>query len=73
MADRVVAVIRQKFVYLSGTPGGGHWRKDLTAEQVRFFAVYSWLIVFLRDTKPLQIVAILHGYRDISTQLKDGL
>ena len=73
MADRVEAVIRQKFAYLSGTPGGGHWRKDLTDEPVRFFAVYSWLIVFLPDTKPLQIVAILHGHRDIATPLKDRL
>lgn len=66
-------MIRQKFVYLSGTPGGGHWRKDLTDLPVRFFAVYSWLVVFLPDTKPLQVVAILHGHRDVENRLKERL
>ena len=30
MADRVESVIREKIVYLPGTPRGGHWREDLT-------------------------------------------
>jgi antitoxin ParD1/3/4 len=46
-------------------PGAGHWRKDLTDESVRFFAVYSYLIVYRPETKPLQVVAILHGSRDV--------
>lgn len=73
MADRVESVIRQKLIYLSGTPGGGHWRRDLTDEPVRFFPVYSWLVVFLPETKPLQIVAIFHGHRDVENRLKERL
>jgi len=45
MADRVEFVIREKIVYLAGNPGGGHWRKDLTDEPVKFFAVYSYLVM----------------------------
>ena len=41
MADRVESVIREKIIFLAGTPGGGHWRKDLTDEPVKFFSVYS--------------------------------
>lgn len=37
MADRVESVIRGKIVYLAGNSGGGHWRKDLTEEPVKFF------------------------------------
>ena len=65
MADHVKSVIREKFVFLAGNPGSGHWRKDLTEESVKFFTVYSYLIVYRPDTKPLQIVAILHGHRDV--------
>jgi toxin ParE1/3/4 len=71
IADRVEAVIRQKFDFLARTPGGGHSRKDLTDEPVRFFPVYSYLIVYRPESKPLQVVAILHGYRDVEQILKD--
>ena len=73
MANRVESAIRDKIVYLAGTPGGGHWRKDLTDEPVKFFSIYSYLIVYRPETKPLQIVAILHGRRDLEQLLKDRL
>jgi toxin ParE1/3/4 len=73
MADRVESVIREKIVYLAGRPGGGHWRKDLTDEPVKFFPVYSYLIVYRPETSPLQVVAILHSRRDVEELLKDRL
>src|SRR5882762_2388839 len=45
IADRVESAIREKIAFLAGTPGAGHSRKDLTEEDVRFFPVYSYLIV----------------------------
>jgi antitoxin ParD1/3/4/toxin ParE1/3/4 len=65
-ADRVESVIRGKFAYLADFPQGGHWRRDLTAAEARFLAVYSYLIVYRPETKPLQIVAILHAHRDVA-------
>ena len=65
MADRVESVIREKLAYLAGNPGGGHLREDLTNERVKFFAVYSYLIVYRPETKPLQVVAIVHAHRDL--------
>ncbi len=73
MANRVESVIREKIAYLAGRPGGGHWRKDLTDEPVKFFPVYSYLIVYRPETNPLQVVAILHGYRDLEQLLWDRL
>lgn len=70
MADRVESVIRDRFVFLAKNPGAGHWRKDLTDEGVKFFSVYSYLIVYRPETQPLQIVAILHGSRDVESGLK---
>ena len=72
-ADRVEAVIREKIVFLAETAGGGHWRKDLTDESVKFFSVYSYLIVYRPESKPLQVVAILHGHRDVEQILKKRL
>jgi plasmid stabilization system protein ParE len=73
MAERVEMVIREKIVYLAETPGGGHWRRDLTDEPVKFFSIYSYLIVYRPETKPLQVVAILHGRRDVEQLLKSRL
>lgn len=70
MADRVEAVIRAKILFLAKTPGAGHWRKDLTHEPVKFFSVYSYLIVYRPESSPLQVVAILHGYRDVEQLLR---
>ncbi len=73
MADRVELVIRERIAFLARTPEAGHRRKDLTAEDVKFFPVYSYLIVYRADTEPLQIVSILHGRRDLPQILKSRL
>jgi antitoxin ParD1/3/4/toxin ParE1/3/4 len=69
-ADRVESVIRAKFVFLAEFPGAGHLRRDLTSAEVRFFPVYSYLIVYRPESKPLEIVSILHASRDVKGVLK---
>src|SRR6059058_5419452 len=54
-------------------PAPGHMRQDLTNEDVKFFPVYSYLIVYRPKTKPLQIACILHGRRDVEQVLKGRL
>ena len=73
MADRVESVLRDRFVFLVGAPEAGHWRKNLTDEGVKFFPVYSYLIVYRPKTTPLQIVSILHSHRNVQEILKDRL
>jgi antitoxin ParD1/3/4/toxin ParE1/3/4 len=70
IADRVESVIRDKIVFLAGNPSARHWRKNLTDVAVKFFPVYSYLIVYRPDTKPLQVISILHGRRDVEQILK---
>ena len=64
-ADRVESVIRDKFKYLAEFPHAGHWRRDLTGADVRFYPVYSYLIVYRPESSPLQIVSVLHASRDV--------
>jgi antitoxin ParD1/3/4/toxin ParE1/3/4 len=71
IADRVESAIRQKIDFLARNPVSGHSRNDLTDEPVKFFPVYSYLIVYRPESKPLQVVAILHGYRDVEQILRD--
>jgi len=63
-ANRVESVILEKVAFLAQTPEAGHRRPNLTNENVKFFPVYSYLIIYRSETNPLQIVSILHGRRD---------
>lgn len=67
------SVIREKILLLAGSQGAGHRRADLTGSDVRFFPVYSYLIVYRPETKPLQVVAILHGSREVARLLSKRL
>lgn len=72
VADRVESVIKKQIEFLAENPGIGHIRGDLTVRAVRFFLVYSWFIVYRPETKPLQVVAIIHGRRDLPRLLKES-
>lgn len=71
--QKVESAILERMGFLAGTPGAGHHRKDLTSEKVKFFPVYSYLIVCRPETKPLQIAAILHGRRNLEETLNGHL
>jgi plasmid stabilization system protein ParE len=46
-------------------PGMGHRREDVTDKPVLFWAVYSYLLVYRPDKRPLEILRIVHGARDL--------
>ena len=68
-ADRVVDALENAMVKLAKNPGIGHWREELTDKRHRFFLVYSYLIVYRQETKPLQIIRVLHAARDVQSIL----
>ena len=51
---------------LAEMPLIGHTREDITDKPLRFWAVYSWLIVYRPETSPLEILRIVHGARDLA-------
>ena len=68
-AATVIDAIFAAFEKLSDHPLMGHCRADLTSRDVRFWAVYSYLIIYDANTNPLSIVRVLSGYRDITSLL----
>lgn len=69
-ADRVLRALEKAMRKLSHQPGIGHLREDLANRRRRFFLVYSYLIVYRPDTKPLQILRVLHAARDVQSLLE---
>jgi plasmid stabilization system protein ParE len=68
-ADRVLDALEAAMVKLAKNPGLGHWSEDLTDKRHRFFLVYSYLIVYRHETKPLQIIRVLHAARNVQSIL----
>ena len=75
-ADRVETEIVSACHQLARSPLIGHKRTDITNLPVRFWTLPrypNYVIVYRPDTRPLQIVAILHGRQDLMRRVKDRL
>lgn len=65
-ALRVLAELRTAMTRLAEMPEIGHIREDLADEPLRFWSVYSYMVVYRPDSRPLEVVRVLSGYRDIA-------
>jgi antitoxin ParD1/3/4/toxin ParE1/3/4 len=70
-ATRVLARLRNAMRRLAERPGMGHLREDLADEKLRFWPVYSYLIIYRADVRPIQVVRVLHGSRDVRSLLAE--
>jgi antitoxin ParD1/3/4/toxin ParE1/3/4 len=68
-AKRVIQRLVSAIDRLAQSPGIGHWRDDLAGREYRFFAVYSYLVVYRAESSPLEIVRIVHAARDVQRLL----
>jgi plasmid stabilization system protein ParE len=68
---KVVDALNDAMQLLAENPGIGHLRPDLTPQDVRFWSVFRYLVIYRPDTKPLEIVRVLHGKRDVRRLLEE--
>ena len=64
-AERVLGELKAAMHRLAEMPLLGHLRQDLTAEPLRFWQVYSFLIIYRPAKSPLEVVRVLHAARDV--------
>ena len=69
VARYVVREIRRACHFLAGAPHVGHLRDDLTDAAVKFWPVFSYSIVYDPQSRPLEIVRVVHGRRDVAALL----
>ena len=69
-AQRVRAEVYDAMRKLARSPGLGHKRPDLTNRELLFWTVYSYLVIYQPNTKPVNIIAVLHGSRDVNKLLE---
>ena len=68
-ADGWIGKLFDAFEALGKTPGMGHKREDLTSYPVLFWPVGSYIIIYRSVKRPIEIVAVTQGSRDIPTFL----
>jgi len=72
-ADRVEQAIYDACAFVAEGPMRGHCRPSLTTRPLRFWTLTrypNYTVVYLPQTAPVQVVAVLHGKRNIRTILK---
>src|ERR1700691_2658965 len=72
-ADRVEAAVFRACELLAESPHAGRIREDVTSLPLRFWVLppYSnYLIVYDPESKPLHVIRILHGARDLPSILR---
>ncbi len=57
--------LHEGFSKIGTEPGIGHARNDLPDDALRVWPVFSYLIIYLPDTRPVQIIRVIHGARDL--------
>lgn len=61
MLQEITAVFRLR----ASHPEAGHLRQDLTTLPVKFWSVFSYLIVYDPAASPIAIVRVIDGRRDV--------
>lgn len=71
-AMHVHAKLHAGFVKIGAHPKlHGHIREDLADESLRVHVVFSYLIIYRPDTKPVQVVRVIHGARDLPQAVQE--
>lgn len=65
VAEGVLDDFLEAFDNLVATPGIGFRRPELTGQEVRWWRVHSYLVVYDPNANPLRIVRVIHGARDL--------
>jgi len=64
-ADHWTGRLFEAFEAIGRTPGIGHTRSDLTPHPLLFWPVGAYLIIYRAERRPVEIVAVTRGSRDI--------
>jgi plasmid stabilization system protein ParE len=71
IARRILIEFVEAFRTLARNPGLGHKRPDLAGDRpVLFWAVRDYLVLYRAEEKPLEIIMIVRGTRDIPTLIR---
>jgi plasmid stabilization system protein ParE len=68
-AHNVADLLEEAFKLLADWPNIGYRRTGFAKSPVRFWSAAGYLITYLPDSKPLQILSVVHGSRDADNEI----
>jgi plasmid stabilization system protein ParE len=54
---------------LGQSPGIGHFHEELLDRRYRFWNFYPYVVCYVWRAKPIQVIAVVHGARDLAAFL----
>jgi plasmid stabilization system protein ParE len=65
-AERPRSETHDAFLRLGKSPGIGHYHEELLDRRYRFWNFYSYVVCCVWEKTPIQIIAVVHGARDLA-------
>lgn len=72
-ADRVESAIYEACAFVAEAPLRGHTRTDLTTRPLRFWTLSrypNYMVIYGPETVPVQVIAVVHGRRNLQRILR---
>ena len=69
VAERLRIEFYEALQRLALVPGIGHYHEELLDRRYRFWNFYSYVVCYVWQEKPIQIVAVIQGARDLTAFL----
>lgn len=68
-AERLRAEFFEQLQNLGRSPGVGHYHEELLSRKYRFWNFYSYVVVYAWQERPIQVISVVHGARDLAAFL----
>ena len=65
-AERLRSEFYQRLQLLGQSPGIGHYQDELLSRKYRFWNFYSYVVAYVWEARPIQVVGVVHGARDLA-------
>ena len=65
-AERIRTEFYAELRKLERSPGIGHHHEELLSRKYRFWNFYKNVIAYAWEVKPIQVVGVVHGARDLA-------
>ncbi len=66
VAERLRSEFYAGLNLLGQSPGIGHHHPELLSAKYRFWNFYSYVVAYVWETKPIQVISVVHGSRDLA-------
>ena len=65
-AERIRTEFYAELQTLGRSPGIGHYHDELLGRKYRFWNFYKYVIAYAWEAKPIQVISVVHGARDLA-------